>query len=74
MSEWLTNTDIANLTGLKVETLYKYRKRTTLPEPDKYIGRTPVWKSETIESWRNSRTDISPELTPVEPADGRRVT
>lgn len=63
MSDWLTNTDIAQLTGLKVETLYKYRKRNTLPEPDKYIGRTPVWKSETIKLWLNNRPTITSEVT-----------
>jgi predicted DNA-binding transcriptional regulator AlpA len=51
MSDWLTNTDIAKLTGLKIETLHTYRSRNTLPEPDKYMGRTPVWKLETIQSW-----------------------
>ena len=56
MSEWLTNTDIAKQTGLKTETLYKYRKRNTLPNPDKYIGRTPVWKQETIDNWVSSRS------------------
>jgi len=63
MSEWLTNTDIAKLTGLKIETLYKYRERNTLPKPDKYIGRTPVWKSETIEQWRSNRPTITSEVT-----------
>jgi predicted DNA-binding transcriptional regulator AlpA len=55
MTEWLTNTDIAKLTGLKVQTLHTYRSRNTLPEPDKYMGRTPVWKSETIKNWASSR-------------------
>jgi hypothetical protein len=55
MTEWLTNTDIAKLTGLKIETLHTYRSRNTLPEPDKYMGRTPVWKLETIKNWTSSR-------------------
>jgi predicted DNA-binding transcriptional regulator AlpA len=55
MSDWLTNTDIAKLTGLKVQTLHTYRSRNTLPEPDKYMGRTPVWKLETIKNWASSR-------------------
>lgn len=61
MSEWLTNTDIANLTGLKIETLYKYRKRNTLPEPDHLVGRTPVWKQETIENWIALRPTLEKE-------------
>ena len=55
MTEWLTNTDIAKLTGLKIETLHTYRSRNTLPEPDKYMGRTPVWKLETIKDWASDR-------------------
>jgi predicted DNA-binding transcriptional regulator AlpA len=62
MSEWLTNTDIAKQTGLKLETLYKYRKRNTLPEPDKMIGRTPVWKQETIDNWVSKRPIIEQEI------------
>ncbi len=57
MSEWLTSTDIATLTGLKVETIYTYRKRSTLPEPDRYMGRTPIWKQETITEWQSKRAN-----------------
>ena len=42
-TEWLTNEQVSELLGLKYSTLYTYRKRNTLPEPDTYIGRTPVW-------------------------------
>jgi predicted DNA-binding transcriptional regulator AlpA len=55
MSEWLTNTDIAEITGLKLETLHSYLNRNTLPKPDKYMGRTPVWRSETITKWALDR-------------------
>jgi predicted DNA-binding transcriptional regulator AlpA len=62
MSEWLTNTDIAEITGLKLETLHSYLSRNTLPKPDKYMGRTPVWKSETIKEWAlNRETEITNE-------------
>jgi predicted DNA-binding transcriptional regulator AlpA len=56
LKEWLTRTDIANLTGLKTDTIYKYQKRNTLPEPEQYIGRTPVWKKQTINEWNEIRT------------------
>jgi predicted DNA-binding transcriptional regulator AlpA len=55
MSEWLTNTDIAKLTGLKIETLHSYLNRNTLPKPDKYMGRTPVWLTTTIKQWASER-------------------
>ena len=51
MKDWLTRTDIANLTGLKIDTIDKYQRRNTLPEPEQYIGRTPVWKKQTIDKW-----------------------
>ena len=55
MSEWLTNTDIAKLSGLKVRTIYKYRERNTLPEPDHQIGKVPLWKKETVDNWLKTR-------------------
>lgn len=55
MNDWLTNTDIAKITGLKVGTLHSYLSRNTLPKPDKYMGRTPVWKTETIKQWALDR-------------------
>jgi len=51
LKDWLTRTDIANLTGLKIDTIDKYQRRNTLPEPEQYIGRTPVWKKQTIDKW-----------------------
>ena len=61
MTEWLTSTDIAKMTGLKTETIYTYRKRNTLPEPDHLIGRTPVWKKTTIEEWNSKRPTVTIE-------------
>jgi len=57
-TDWLTISDIAEATGLKVDTINKYRTRNTLPEPDSKIGRTPVWKRETIETWNALRSTI----------------
>ena len=61
-SEWLTNDQVSELLGLKYSTLYTYRKRNTLPEPDTYIGRTPVWKRKTIEEWNQNRKQTEIEL------------
>jgi len=62
LKEWLTRTDIANLTGLKTDTIYKYQKRNTLPEPDHYMGRTPIWKKQTIDEWNALRPTIDKEI------------
>ena len=61
MKEWLTSTDIANITGLKVRTLYKYRERNTLPEPDMTIDQKPLWKRSTINEWIESRPTLEKE-------------
>jgi predicted DNA-binding transcriptional regulator AlpA len=61
-SEWLTNDQVSELLGLKYSTLYTYRKRNTLPEPDTYIGRTPVWNRKTIEEWKVNRKQSEIEL------------
>jgi predicted DNA-binding transcriptional regulator AlpA len=62
MSEWLTNEQVGELLGLKYSTLYTYRRRNTLPEPDTYIGRTPVWNRKTIEDWKDNRKETELEL------------
>lgn len=64
MSEWLTNEQVSELLGLKYSTLYTYRRRNTLPEPDTYIGRTPVWNRKTIEEWKSNRRETEIELIP----------
>lgn len=61
-TEWLTNDQVSELLGLKYSTLYTYRKRNTLPEPDTYIGRTPVWNRKTIEEWNRNRKQSEVEL------------
>lgn len=61
-TEWLTNDQVSELLGLKYSTLYTYRKRNTLPEPDTYIGRTPVWNRKTIEEWQLNRKQSEIEL------------
>lgn len=60
--EWVTNEQLAEITGLKYSTLYTYRRRNTLPEPDSYIGRTPVWKRKKIEEWNLNRKQTEIEV------------
>jgi excisionase family DNA binding protein len=58
MNELLTYSEIAELTGLKYDTIYRYRKQNTLPAPDLTIGRTPVWKRQTINEWISKRNEV----------------
>jgi len=55
LNEWLTYTDIAKLSGLKYDTIYRHRKRSTLPEPDLQIGNKPLWSKSTIDTWMTKR-------------------
>lgn len=51
----LTSTDVAELLGVTTQTVYVYRSRGTLPEPDGRLGATPYWKRSTIRSWLKAR-------------------
>lgn len=48
----LTLDEVAELVGVKRNTLTAYRVRGQMPEPDKQYGRTPLWKESTIKKWR----------------------
>jgi predicted DNA-binding transcriptional regulator AlpA len=48
----LTRQDVADLTGLTIQTIKTYRRNGTMPEHDYVIGRTPVWLESTIQKWR----------------------
>lgn len=46
---------IAERLGVSLATVYSYRKRGFLPEPDLMVGRSPAWRSETVEQWIATR-------------------
>lgn len=52
---YLTTADLAARLGVKVETVRIYKTRGTLPDPDAYAGQSPLWRTETIETWQASR-------------------
>lgn len=37
--------------GITKQTVYRYKTKGTLPEPDFYEGRSPRWYESTIDSW-----------------------
>lgn len=57
---WLTTKDIAEKSGLSLNTLKKYRSKDTLPKPDHYFNRTPVWKPDTVDTWVHTRRKLKP--------------
>ena len=59
MNDLLTFDDVADLTGIKRNTLYQWRLRGKMPDPDAEIGSRvpkPLWNRETIEKWMSERT------------------
>ncbi|ASU61228.1 hypothetical protein CGQ36_06535 [Nocardiopsis dassonvillei] len=49
-----TVTDIAARLGVTAATVRSYKHRGLLP-PARYVGRTPVWRAEEIETWIRQR-------------------
>jgi predicted DNA-binding transcriptional regulator AlpA len=55
---YLTSKDVADRLGVRVATVHEYRARGTLPPPDEYVGRSPVWKEATIHAWEQGRRGL----------------
>lgn len=55
--EILGMAEIADRTGINVDTLYVMKSRGQLPPPDGTVGagRTLWWKASTIDAWNRSR-------------------
>ncbi|RRD59269.1 XRE family transcriptional regulator [Leucobacter sp. OH1287] len=51
MIRYLSRSEVAELLGVKPDTLNRYK----LPEPDAMIGRARGWLPETIEEWDANR-------------------
>lgn len=55
MDGYLTSDQLAARIGIKRASVHRYRTRGDIPEPDEYVGRTPLWKSDRIEKWLAER-------------------
>jgi predicted DNA-binding transcriptional regulator AlpA len=60
MKDWLTTKEVSEKSGLTRDTLKTYLSNKSMPEPDHYFSRTPVWKEETIDTWINTRRRLKP--------------
>lgn len=65
----LDSAAVAREAGVKVDTIHWYHKKGMMPPADDYFGRSPVWKTETIEAWIAKRairkaTLFNPEDAP----------
>ena len=55
LKNYMTAKEVADTAGLQYRTLWQYRKRNTLPEPDTYLAEKPLWERKTIEKWLQTR-------------------
>lgn len=55
MRDYYDSAQLAELLGIKRTSVHRYRTRGDIPEPDEYVGRTPVWKHTRIDEWLKSR-------------------
>jgi len=54
-ADWWVTADVAAYLGVTTTTVASYRHRQQMPDPDRVIGRTPVWRPATIIEWHELR-------------------
>lgn len=54
-AEWWTTAEVAAHLGVAVSTISAYRNRGQMPAPDRKIGRTQLWRPQTIIDWQRAR-------------------
>jgi hypothetical protein len=43
--------DLPRMTGLSLRTIQRWRACGLFPQPDRVVGRTPLWRAETLAGW-----------------------
>lgn len=51
----LSTREVADLVGLKVDTIRAYVSRGLFPQPDGWLDRTPWWYQRTAEVWQQTQ-------------------
>ncbi|SBT67278.1 Uncharacterized protein involved in tolerance to divalent cations [Micromonospora sediminicola] len=64
-AEWWTTSEVAEYLGVQVGTVSSYRNRGQMPEPDKTLGRTHLWRPQTITSWHEGRPRLGSRAADV---------
>lgn len=54
-AEWWTTAEVAAHLGVRPATVSSYRMRGQMPQPDRKLGRTQLWKPATILAWQDRR-------------------
>jgi predicted DNA-binding transcriptional regulator AlpA len=57
MSAWLTRDQVAEILGIKPDTLSGMVTRGQVPQPDEHVGRTPRWSLATIDAYLTERAE-----------------
>jgi len=55
MEGFLTTDELATRIGIQRSSVHRYRTRGDIPEPDQYVGRTPLWAEASIDAWLKER-------------------
>lgn len=55
MEGFLTTDQLAERLGIQRSSVYRYRTRGDIPEPDEYVGRTPLWSAKSVDAWLEQR-------------------
>lgn len=66
--DWWTTSDVATFLGLRVGTVSSYRQRGQMPPPAKTVGRTHLWRPETIVEWQRHRPRVGDASAADSPA------
>jgi len=67
--DWWSTEDVAVYLDISTSTIRAYVARHQMPQPDRYIGRTRLWRPATIQTWHSGR----PRPRGVTPASGQAV-
>ena len=72
MDRYLSLAEVAERTGLALNTVRAYERQGRLPKPDAMTGRTRGWRPETIDYWTKNRVGRGhrSDLYPPNPAPG----
>jgi len=53
--DWWGVRQVAKFLGVQDSTVRSWVSRQRMPDPDGHVGRTPVWRAETIRTWAAQR-------------------
>lgn len=61
LEDWWSTENVATFLGVARSTVSAYVTRHQMPQPDRYIGRTRLWRPDTIREWQQARPRSQPD-------------